>query len=118
MLFREESHKKENLWTGKVLLLSRCLMKEESEEKNLAILRYMECVPILDETDETLRSLCLQWVTGGSAEKKPDVKKEGGDRYVAAAAEWYGVYSFQGVVSTVHNARENTAVRPFTKKLP
>lgn len=45
---------KNKVWVGKVLLLCRCLLDEETGRNELAILQYMECVASLDEVDEDL----------------------------------------------------------------
>lgn len=52
-------------------------MNGESEDKELASVRYMKCMPPLNELDEALVCVCLQWATAGSAEEAHDVYEEG-----------------------------------------
>lgn len=53
-----------------------CLMREDSEGKEFAVLQYIECLLPLDEVDEALRCMCLQWATTASAEKEHDLERE------------------------------------------
>lgn len=50
-LIRVESDGKVKVWAGKVLLLFRCLVKEESGGEKLPLVHYLLCLPPLDETD-------------------------------------------------------------------
>lgn len=59
--------------SGEMLLLLLCSVSGESDGDELAFLRYMECVTPLDEVDEALKCVCLQWVTSNSAEYRGDV---------------------------------------------
>lgn len=61
---------KEKMRARKLLLLSVCLTKRESDSTELATVRYMEDVSPLDEVHMAQRYMCLQWKTSGSAEKK------------------------------------------------
>lgn len=91
---QETSDGKEELSAGKVLLLCRCLVSRESEGKEPAIVRYMECVPCLDEMHEALRCMRLQWATACSAEKRHDVDGKRENRGAVEAVEWYGATPF------------------------
>lgn len=51
-------------------------MKGESKGRELAFVRFMECVPPLDEMDGALRCLSQLWASTGSAEKGHDVEKK------------------------------------------
>lgn len=52
---QQESDGKEEMWAGKVVLLARCLLKEESEGDKLTFVWYMEFASPLNETNEALR---------------------------------------------------------------
>lgn len=56
-------------------LLLCCSLNGEIDEDELAIVQYMDCLAPLDEADETLKCLCLQWLTSGSAEEEKDAKR-------------------------------------------
>lgn len=49
MLIRGERNGREELWVVEVLLLFRCLMKEDSAADEIAFVRYTEYVAPLDE---------------------------------------------------------------------
>lgn len=73
MLTQGASYGKKEVWAKKVLLLSLCLMKKEGEGEELALMRYMDWLLLLDKVHEALRFVCLPWATASSAEKKHDV---------------------------------------------
>lgn len=54
-------------------MLFRGLMMGESRRDELGIVRHIECVPPLNEVDEALSCVCLQWVTLGFGEEEDDV---------------------------------------------
>lgn len=93
-------------------------MKAEGEAEEFAFVRYMNSVPLLDEEDEALRVLCLQWATAGIAKKGHSTVKEGEDRDALVAGEWLGAIPFRSTVSTVHVFRANTETHPLTTKVP
>lgn len=54
----------------------------------------MKCVTSLDEVNEPLRYVCLQWAKSSSAEKGDSVGKGGRDRELVAAVEGTGQIPF------------------------
>lgn len=66
------------------------MIDEKSEEEGLAFVRYMKCLPLLEEVDEGLRSVCHQRPTAGSEEEEYNVDGEGGVGGAVAAGEQYG----------------------------
>lgn len=78
----------EELRARKMLVpLLRCLRKEESDGNELALVRYIECVPTLDEVDGASKFVSLQWATPGSSEAGEYVEKGEKDRELVAAGE-------------------------------
>lgn len=75
VLIQRERTRKEEVWAGRLLLLFHCLVKGESDGGMPAFVRYMERVAPLDEADETLRCVCMQYVTSGSGEEGDDEEK-------------------------------------------
>lgn len=65
-LVRGEKDGREKVWVGKVLLLAQRSVKGKSDGDEPASVRYMEFVAPLDEVDEALRCVYLQWVASGS----------------------------------------------------
>lgn len=61
---------------------------QESDENEPAFVRYMKCVPSLDDVDETLRSACLQWEAADSAEQNSDEENKREDKDAPAAGKW------------------------------
>lgn len=118
VLIRGESEGMEEVWVGKVLLLFRCVEKGRSGGAELAYVRYMECVPPLNNVEETLGCVCLQWATADSVEEQDGAERESGAEGGVVAGEWFGVIPFQSILSTVHIVRANIAVQPFTTELP
>lgn len=47
-----ESHRKDEVWVGKDLLLFQCLIGVENQTDDLAFVRYIECALHLDEKIE------------------------------------------------------------------
>lgn len=92
------------------------LMKGESEGDELAFLRYLECLPPLDEADEAVGCACRPWATAGFLKREHDVGEERIDGDYAAAGEWTGVSAFHNIVSTVQADLACTALRPFMMK--
>lgn len=64
----------EEVWAEKVLLQFWCLMRRESDSRELAFLQYMEGVPSSNEAREAVRCVCRQWATAASAEEKHDAE--------------------------------------------
>lgn len=62
-------------------------MAGDCQGRELAFVLYIECVPHLEEADEAVSCLCLQWATAGSAEREHDVEKKSGDRSAVAASD-------------------------------
>lgn len=125
VIIRGKSNGKEEVWAGKMILLFQCLVKGATEGGELTFVRYMECVPSLDELAETLWRVCLQLSPASSAEEERDVAEEECDVAEertndgsAAAGEWLDVIVFQSTVSTVQVAQINILVNPFKAEQP
>lgn len=101
-----------------MLLLFRAFTEEESENKELAFLRYVKCVPFLDEVDRALKCEFPQSAIARSAEKGHVVEKKEIDGDFAAADEWVGAIPFQSIVSAVKTVFKYFAVHPLPKELP
>lgn len=52
-------------------------MEAESEDDEFAFVQYIECVPSLDDMDETLMYAFLHWVSAGFAKEEHDVRERG-----------------------------------------
>lgn len=76
LLVREERDGKAEVWVGKVLLLSRCLVKGKSARNKLAFVLYVQLVAPLDEVDMALKCVCLQCATSGSRAEREDIERE------------------------------------------
>lgn len=59
-----------------MLLIFRCLRKGESEDIELALVGYIECVASLDELDKALGCMCLQCATAGCRDAKHDLEDD------------------------------------------
>lgn len=117
-LIQRESYGQDEVWVRKVLLLFSCFTKEESEDENLALVRYIQCVSPLDALDRALRYVCLQYAPAGSASKERDIEGQGENRDALVAGEWFRAIPVQSNVSKVHVARSYIAVQPFGTELP
>lgn len=98
-------------------------MKDESENERFLFVYYMECLPFLDEVDETLRCGYLQRATAGSMEKVDSLREESNNRDAVAAGEWLPTTTLQSVFLTVQVVRAGTAAhfngteRPWSSNL-
>lgn len=54
-LVRGKKNERETAYAGKVLLLFCCSVKRESDENELAFVRYLECLALLDKVNETMK---------------------------------------------------------------
>lgn len=81
------------VWAGQVRLLFRCSLRGQSDGHDPAFEQYLEFVASLNEIDETLKFLELQWATSGSRGKKV-MNGESKDRKLAEAAQWSGATPF------------------------
>lgn len=66
----------EKMWSGKEILLFFSVMKKESEGDEFAAERYTEDVPSLEDVDEALRCVCLQWKSESSVKMRHDVQRK------------------------------------------
>lgn len=57
-------------------MLSQCLMKGKREGEQLAIVRYVELVPLLNAVHEARRRVCLQYTTAGLFGEKTRFRDE------------------------------------------
>lgn len=64
----EEGDEEEKIWAGRVLLLFLCFVKRDTESLELAFVKYVECVMVLDAGDEGLGLVCLWWETADVGE--------------------------------------------------
>lgn len=113
----EESDGKVEVSVGKVLLRSLCSMKGETENNELALVLYVECVRLTNKFDQTLTYLCLQYATAGSADEKHVVSNWRKSRDSLAADKWFVAISFQSILNTVRVVRANIADHPITARL-
>lgn len=73
-LVGRERGRREEVWTGKKLLLFYCLMKKENGGSKTAFVRYMEYVASLNGVNEALKCVCLQWVFSSTGEEGDDIR--------------------------------------------
>lgn len=73
---------------------------------------------LLDEVDDALRVLCLQWAIAGSTKESSDTGMQREDREALMAVEWFGALPFQSTVSTAYVALTVTVVYLSTTELP
>lgn len=92
-------------------------MKRASGGEELALVRYVGRVTPLDDVDETLRRVGLQWATADFAEEEHDVEKKRGAGDTMVADECFGAVPFRSTVSMVLVVRTNTAMCPFTREV-
>lgn len=59
VLTQKERDGREELRAGVVLLFFLCLIKKESDEDELAFVRYKQFVALLDDVREALKCACL-----------------------------------------------------------
>lgn len=78
---------------------------------------HLKRVTPLEEVNEPLRQLCLQWATAVFAEKRHDMKENEGYRDAVAAGERFRVILLRSSVSTVHIAWADITVHSFTREL-
>lgn len=64
-------------WAGKVLLLARCSVNGESDGDELATVRYLVCVSVLDKAGEAVKSVRLNRAALGSSEGGKNVERSG-----------------------------------------
>lgn len=81
-------------------------------------MRYVECVPDLDEVDKAVMRASVRWGTAGFAEEEHTVQETRETGGTKAAGERFGVLSFQTVLGTVKVVGASSAVHPFTAEQP
>lgn len=117
VLIKGEKEGRKEVFAEKVLLLFRCSLKRESARKELAIVRYIECVALLDEKDEGLECVCVCNGRLRALENWGMTWREGEGKKLMPAGEWSGVTLYQRTVSTVYVVRANFAGQPSTTEL-